>query len=171
MLLLGGEIMNTFTVQQVADILKTNPETVRRWIRSGKLKAEKTSNKTGNVILASSLENFGKIMPKYNDLIAKNLVDASVSATLLGAATVLTASVIGGVCKAKAEEISKSEIDFNEMKKFILSELNSRKKALIEKEKTLAILQKEISDEKEKINNLNELLNRINSGRLGEQHE
>ena len=157
--------------QQVADILKTNPETVRRWIRSGKLKAEKTSNKTGNVILESSLENFGKIMPKYNQLIANNLVHYSASSTLIGAATVLTASIIGGIYKSKEEEIDKSKIDFKELKKIVLVELNSRKKALIEKEKTLAMLEKDISDEKEKINDLSELLSKISSGKIGGQNE
>ena len=32
--------MNTYTVKEIADMLKTNPETVRRWIRLGKLEAD-----------------------------------------------------------------------------------------------------------------------------------
>lgn len=158
MSLLGGDIMETFTVRQVADILKTNPETVRRWIRSGKLKAEKTSNKTGNVILESSLENFGKIMPKYNKLIANNLINSSASSALIGAATVLTASIIGGLYKGKQEEINKAKIDFNELHKLIISEIETRKKSITEKEKTLKMLQKEIDTEKEILKELNGLL-------------
>lgn len=57
--------MGKFTVKQVADMLETNPETVRRWIRSGELKAEKGSNKTGNVITTDSLVDFGNAKPKY----------------------------------------------------------------------------------------------------------
>lgn len=57
--------MDKFTVKQVADMLETNPETVRRWIRSGELKAEKGSNKTGNVITADALADFGNAKPKY----------------------------------------------------------------------------------------------------------
>ena len=159
--------MNTFTVQQVADILKTNPETVRRWIRSGKLKAEKTSNKTGNVILESSLENFGKIMPKYNKLIANNLISSSPSSALIGAATVLIDSIIGVIYKGKQDEINKAKIDFNELHKLIVSEIETRKKSIVEKEKTLKMLQKEIDTEKENLEELNGLLSTI----VNRQHD
>lgn len=31
--------MDTYSVKEIADMLNTNPETVRRWIRSGNLEA------------------------------------------------------------------------------------------------------------------------------------
>lgn len=45
--------MKSYTVKDVAEMLQVNPETVRRWIRDNKLRAEKTSNKGGNKILES----------------------------------------------------------------------------------------------------------------------
>ena len=42
--------MTTYSVRQIAEKLNTNPETVRRWIRDGKLKAEQTSRRDGNVV-------------------------------------------------------------------------------------------------------------------------
>ena len=41
--------MKTYSVKDIADMLNTNPETVRRWIRAGKLKAHQTSRKDGNI--------------------------------------------------------------------------------------------------------------------------
>lgn len=57
--------MKSYTVKQIADMFGTTPETVRRWIRTGKLQAEKTSNKAGNVVLASALDSFVRTCPKY----------------------------------------------------------------------------------------------------------
>lgn len=37
--------MSEYNVKQISEMLDTNPETVRRWIRSGKLEAEQTSKK------------------------------------------------------------------------------------------------------------------------------
>lgn len=49
--------MTKYTVRQIADMLHTNPETVRRWIRAGKLKSHKIQQKAKtsfiNLILIS----------------------------------------------------------------------------------------------------------------------
>jgi len=37
--------MDTYSVREIADMLNTNPETVRRWIRPGKLEAIQESRK------------------------------------------------------------------------------------------------------------------------------
>ena len=50
--------METYSVKQIADMLNTQPETVRRWIRSGKLYAEKSSRKEGHVVTEESLNKF-----------------------------------------------------------------------------------------------------------------
>ena len=46
--------MASYTVKQIADMLNTNEETVRRWIRSGKLDATWVSKKSGNVISSAA---------------------------------------------------------------------------------------------------------------------
>lgn len=48
--------MDTYSVKEIADMLNTNPETVRRWIRSGKLEAIQESRKGGNVVTKSMLD-------------------------------------------------------------------------------------------------------------------
>jgi len=57
--------MNNYTVKEIAELLKVNPETVRRWIRTNKLKSEQPSRKEGNVIFEKELDIFLKNNPKY----------------------------------------------------------------------------------------------------------
>lgn len=59
--------MKTYTVKEIAELLDTNPETVRRWIRDGKLQAVTNSKKEGEnkVILEGALNAFLKTFPKY----------------------------------------------------------------------------------------------------------
>ena len=69
--------METYSVKQIAEMLKTKPETVRRWIRNGKLYAEKSSRKEGHVVTEKDLNNFLKSSPKYAG-IAAGIVGATV---------------------------------------------------------------------------------------------
>lgn len=57
--------MDTYSVKEIAGMLNTNPETVRRWIRSGKLEAIQESRKGGNVVTKAMLDAFLKNSPKY----------------------------------------------------------------------------------------------------------
>lgn len=50
----------TYTVTEVAKLMNVRPETVRRWIRSGKLKAALPSKKEGYVIHEADLHNMAK---------------------------------------------------------------------------------------------------------------
>ena len=58
--------MRTYTVKEIAELLGTNPETVRRWIRDGKLQAVTNSKKKGEnkVILEGELNAILKTSPK-----------------------------------------------------------------------------------------------------------
>lgn len=57
--------MKFFTVQEVAEKLGTNPETVRRWVRTGKLHAMQSSRREGNMITEEMLRQFLNDNPKY----------------------------------------------------------------------------------------------------------
>lgn len=54
-----------YNVNDISVILGVHPETVRRWIRDGKLKATQDSRKEGNIILKIDLRAFLKSKPKY----------------------------------------------------------------------------------------------------------
>jgi excisionase family DNA binding protein len=51
----GDELL---TVEQIANRMKVTPETVRRWLRSRKLRGVRLSDKAGWRIRASELERF-----------------------------------------------------------------------------------------------------------------
>ena len=70
---MGVRHMDSYTVKQVSDLLKTNEETVRRWIRSGKLTTTFTSKKGGHIITGEALNLFVKETPKYAPILAASL--------------------------------------------------------------------------------------------------
>ena len=58
--------MKTYSVKEISEMLNTNPETVRRWIRKGKLNAIKSEyRKGGSKVTAEMLEKFLDAYPKY----------------------------------------------------------------------------------------------------------
>lgn len=59
------------TVKQVAVVMRVDPETVRRWIRTGKLAAEKSSRKEGFAITNVALLEFVSNCPRYSKLMPK----------------------------------------------------------------------------------------------------
>ena len=71
--------MRAYTSIQVATLLNINPETVRRWIKSGLLKAEKGSNRTGYIIFESDLNVFISQNPKYRYNRTKQLQHTSIA--------------------------------------------------------------------------------------------
>jgi len=50
--------MEYFTIKEVAEELSTNEETVRRWIRNGKLQATRRASKLGYLISSDDLKSF-----------------------------------------------------------------------------------------------------------------
>ena len=57
--------MRKYTVREISRLLKTNEETVRRWIRDKKLASHMESRKEGNVVYESDLMEFIDKYPKY----------------------------------------------------------------------------------------------------------
>ena len=61
--------MSTDNTKEISELLDVSEETVRRWIRSGKLKAEKSSKKQGNIVYEKDLFEFVSDKPKYKRMI------------------------------------------------------------------------------------------------------
>ena len=58
----------TYTIYEAATLIGVNPETVRRWIRSGKLAATMTSKKEGYIIKETDLQSvYSKDSDALND--------------------------------------------------------------------------------------------------------
>ena len=69
--------MKTYTVKEISEMLGKNPETVRRWIRDGKLKAGQNTKKGGNYVSEEDLKKFLKNTPKYAALFGGTFKSAS----------------------------------------------------------------------------------------------
>ncbi len=67
--------MKTYSVNEIAALLDTNPETVRRWIRNNELIAEQTSRKAGNQITEANLLTFLRSKPKYTAIAGKLMTE------------------------------------------------------------------------------------------------
>ena len=133
-MLQGGIAMDTYSVKEIADMLNTNPETVRRWIRSGKLEAIQESRKGGNVVTKSMLDAFLKASPKYAG-IAGGLLASPVGLTTA------TAAIVGGLLAQqliKNDEIKNAHVNTSEIRKLLLANIQSSKENIIRKKKNVA---------------------------------
>lgn len=151
-----GGLMKSYSVKQVADLLKTNPETVRRWIRSGKLAAQQDSRKGGNIIYESALQEFVKSTPKY----------AGTTAALLFGTAALSTALIGGLVAQKVsfeEQLKKAQISSDSISNFIVTEIEAITSSITNKKKAIRHLESEIESESKKIEELKELLKTLST--------
>ena len=153
--------MKTYSVKEIADLLHTNPETVRRWIRAGKLKADKTSRKDGNMVREDDLYKYLRSTSKYA-AIAVGLVAAN---PVLALTPVLGAGVLSALITALAARSIKSESDIRVLSddvKQTLKENIAKSEATIERKKeTIAELQAEIDKEQQQIKDYKIALNHL----------
>lgn len=157
--------MVTYSVKEIADMLNTNPETVRRWIRSGKLEAIQESRKGGNVVTKSMLDAFLKSSPKYAG-IATGLL-----ATPVGLTTT-TAAIVGGILTQqliKSDEIKNAHVNISEIKKFLLANIQTSKENISRKKKSIEHLQEEIEAEQERIDETEKLIEELEKKVQGQE--
>lgn len=151
--------MKSYSVKEVADMLGTNPETVRRWIRSGKLEATRgASRKEGNSVSSEALKKFMKIAPKYA---------AAVGAAMSSPAAIVSASVlaaIGGAVAAKSQseaDIANAAADATQISKYLESEVRALEESISRKEETISQLKQDIEKDRSSLIGLKELLDQI----------
>ena len=154
--------METYSVKQIAEMLKTKPETVRRWIRNGKLYAEKSSRKEGHVVTEKDLNNFLKSSPKY----------AGIAAGIVGA-TVMTPiaaiPVVGGIAATylaaarKNKTTDDASIPKEDKKKYLVEEIEKRNQSINQKQATIEQIQREIINDQQQIAECNFVLKQLES--------
>ena len=137
--------MRSYNVKEVAGILDTNPETVRRWIRNGKLAATKGATKReGNTVSELQLQAFLRDFPKYAGVVASSVAKTTPAALLplsvLGAAGAAAALYV--VDRKKA--IDESNIDATEIVSFLESEIAKKEDTIKQKKKRIEFFEKEI---------------------------
>ena len=168
--------MDTYTVKQISEMLDTKPETVRRWIRNGKLDAEKTSRKEGHIVKDEDLKAFLKSSPKYAGIISgitSGAATAGLSAGVLATAPISFPLVAGfAVSSILAQKSKKKAIESlgqDEMKKYILyiqNESDRLVESIEQKRIMIEQLQDEIKRAEEQIGEIDLVLKQLRN-----QHE
>lgn len=167
--------MKTYSVKQIAELLNTNPETVRRWIRDGKLKAEQTSRKDGNTVTEDELARFAKENPKYSSVLAVlgggvlgGTVATSAATSLLSAGAIvipgfgipIAASLLGGAAAGffKKKNSSGDKISDQEVIECFKHGIKEHEKTIEEKRAKIKDLEFEIFKEQKAIEELKYLM-------------
>lgn len=180
--------MKTYTVNDVAQMLGVDQETVRRWIRKGKLEAEgeETSQGVPKKVTEESLVTFASSNKKYSEKLAGAMGAAASamtavagasgvatsSVTLAGAAAAAAAAalpfleiggaVVAGFNIAKAIDVARAQgIDLGDLASGIVSTAEAYQREIDEKKSQIAKLEFEIGTAREKIDRCGEYLNKI----------
>lgn len=143
--------MKTYSVKDIAEMLNTNPETVRRWIRAGKLKADQSSRKDGNMVLEDDLYKYLRSTSKYA-AIATGLAATN---PFLALTTVVGAGVLGAIVTTLATKSPKngSEVRIltDDVKHTLKKNITESEEAIERKKAAIAELQTEINKELQQI--------------------
>lgn len=152
--------METYSVKQIADMLNTKPETVRRWIRTGKLSAEQSSRKNGNVINEKDLQKFLKSSPKYAGVFAGVTVGTLTS-------PLATIPLVGGMAAsylltaAKGKKKTDSSFSKESIKKYLKEEIERRTKSLEQKKMTIDHIRLEMENDQKQLVECEYLLKKL----------
>ena len=142
--------MKTYSVKQIAESLGTNPETVRRWIRKGKLTAVQISRKNGNLVSESELQNFLEKYPRYLARAHMGLMTAiSPTAGLVTLVGSLMAGVIMSYFKEQKQTVTRVRLE--DLKAFLNGRLEKLDRAITQKEELIKQTQAEIEALQEQV--------------------
>lgn len=139
--------MKYYNVKEISEILKTNPETVRRWIRKGKLVAKIDSKKEGSFILESDFKKFLNANPKY-----AGIAYASLALTPLGI-PLIVAKIVGETYLNSIKNNQSMDTE-----KLLLDRLKKEQKRIMESieknERKLIKLEEQIKEEKNQLKDI-----------------
>jgi len=150
--------VKTYSVKEIAEMLNTNPETVRRWIRDKKLDATIESKKGGHIVYEAALHEFLKSSPKY-----AAAAKASLAGAVVGAA-VLPTVMVGGLVAQKlidTEQLKKARISNKDVINFLRGEIQRYTEAIKAKEDTIHQLQKQIEADQLQITEFQKLIDSL----------
>ena len=162
----GRAIMKTYSVKEIADLLGTSQETVRRWIRDGKLQAMDDTKKKGEnkVILESALKSFLDASPKYAAAMAISL---PLGTGIMAGAGVTSALL--AVKRAEAQRLSKAKIGADSVYAFLATRISEERSKLESMLSERNELDKKIQIETELLNQLIDNLKGLNDATVNQQ--
>ncbi len=148
--------MTSYSVQQIAEMLGTNPETVRRWIRDKKLNAVQVSRKDGNVVTEAELQRFLKASPKYMPRFTASLMAVSPAVSI--------PLIIGGYIGSKVAGYfdEKKEYDVRilpeDIEKYLTENIALHTESIKRKRASVKHIEEEIQTEEQQLEQLKYLL-------------
>ena len=164
----GVDKMQGYTVKQIAEMLNTNPETVRRWIRAGKLKAVQNSKKAGNLVSSESLQHFLKSTPKYAEFVTATAIQGVATVAMAALFPATMSLLMGGLMKSAFQKgrrkVVAEDIELYLQKESIISTKTIRRKTEMSEQ-----LQKEIEEEQAKLEGINQILQCEDLGKVAEE--
>lgn len=151
--------MEYYSVKQIAEMLSTNPETVRRWIRKKKLKAEQVSRKDGNVITGEELQRFLNATPKY---LPKVAMASSVVSPAVGLVSLAGTFAVGAMLRhleeKKGVNITTMADMAEKLKMCFQDEVSKLQSSLAQKQELIEQTDREIVEIQQKIEEYRYLL-------------
>ena len=112
--------------------------------------AEKASNKSGNLILETSLDTFVSSVPKYQKMLSSHI---STTTAIVGAAALLAGSIVNNINTEK-KNAKEATVSNDALLTIINSEIEKKQLNIKTKEESINKLQKEIEIEKKEIKSL-----------------
>jgi len=148
--------MTSYSVQQIAEMLSTNPETVRRWIRDKKLNAVQVSRKDGNVVTEAELQRFLKASPKYMPRFTASLMATSPAVSI----PLIIGSYIGSKVVGYLDEKKKYEVRIRpeDIEKYLTENIGLHTESIKRKRASVKHLEEEIQTEEQQLEQLKYLL-------------
>ena len=153
--------MEEYTVNEIAELLNTNPETVRRWIRNNKLHATQNSKHEGNVISKESLDNFLKKNSKYGAVATSTALLAFLGAPgLIAGSSTIAATVL----LDKMKDAKKGDIEIPpEYVPLIKKELKACERDISTMQAEIKKLEKGVTDKQTLLKKYRYLLRKANN--------
>lgn len=159
-------IKEEYTVNEVAAIFQTNPETVRKWVKEGKLHAvQGNSKKEGMRIDEPSLESFLVDNPKYT----QSAYITAMLALLTGGISIPASIILRAQrqaqeqLEAEKEFVANSRIKTSDIIRLLKEEISQEEAAIAEKEIVLKSLEAEINNKYERIANIKQMIDDLNN--------
>lgn len=151
--------MKTYSVKQIAEMLDTNPETVRRWIRDDKLSAVQISKKTGNVVTEDELQRFIKSTPKYLAKFTASSLGLAGAAGPLGLG-VLVGGIVASALIGYHDEKNNTDVKVKPeaFKSYLKGNIKKFEERAKKKQELIKTTEKEIEDLNKKIDQYKYLL-------------
>ena len=146
-------ILKSYSVKEIANLLNTNPETVRRWIRDKKLDAVIESKKGGHIVYESALQAFLKSSPKYSTI---------------ATTAIFSTMMVGGLIAQKIidiDQLKKARISDRDIINFLQAEIDTRKSSLESIRENIEKLDMQIKTEQIQIEAFQKIIDTLNNSK------